>query len=119
MASVKYPLILINFKAYSQASGRKAVELAKVAEKVSKETGITIAVAPQLTDLAVVASQVDIPVFAQHVDPVEPGRRTGHVPPELVKAAGGIGTLLNHAEKRMDYIEIKIAIEAVKILEGK
>ncbi|MCC6066131.1 MAG: triose-phosphate isomerase, partial [Thermofilum sp.] len=76
---IKYPLILINFKAYREASGRRGLELAKVAEKVSKETGVTIGVAPQLTDLAFVAAQVDIPVFSQHVDDVPPGSYTGHV----------------------------------------
>jgi len=110
MASISYPLILINFKAYSQSSGRKAVELAKVAEKVSKDAGITIAVAPQLTDLAIVASEVDIPVFAQHVDAVDPGSRTGHVTLEAVKDAGAIGTMLNHSERRVraDHVDFVV-----------
>jgi len=110
MKDIKPPLILVNFKAYPEAMGEKAVEKAKVAEEVSREEGVCIIVAPPLVDLALVASQVSIPVFSQHVDPVEPGRRTGHIPPEAVAAAGAVGTLLNHAEKRMDYMEIRIAI---------
>ena len=104
---IEFPLILINFKAYSESSGRKAVQLAKVAEKVSKETGVTIAVAPQLTDLAVVAAEVEIPVFAQHVDPVKPGSHTGHVTLEAVRDAGAVGTMLNHSERRVrtDHID--------------
>ncbi len=101
MVEIVYPLILVNFKSYAQASGRRAVELAKVAERVWKETGVTIAVAPQLTDLGVVAQAVEIPVFAQHVDNVLPGAHTGHVTLEAVKDAGAIGTMLNHSERRL------------------
>ena len=116
MASIKYPLILINFKAYSQSSGKKAVELAKVAEKVSKDTGITIAVAPQLTDLALVASQVEIPVFSQHVDAVDPGSRTGHVTLEAVRDAGAIGTMLNHSERRVRADEVDVVVKKAEKL---
>jgi len=113
---LEYPLILINFKAYSESSGKKAVELAKVAEKVSEETGITIAVAPQLTDLALVASQVNIPVFSQHVDPYDPGSRTGHVTLEAVRDSGAIGTMVNHSERRIRADEIDIIIKKAKKL---
>jgi len=101
MAKIEFPLILINYKTYSQAIGKKAVELAKVAEVVYKETGITVAVAPQFTDLALVAEAVEIPVFAQHIDPIRPGAHTGHILPEAVKEAGATGTLLNHSEHRL------------------
>ncbi len=111
MEEIKFPLILINFKTYSQAVGQKAVELSKVAESVSKETGITIAVAPQFTDLYRVAQEVEIPVFAQHVDPISPGAHTGHILPEAVKEAGAVGTLLNHSERRL---RLDIIDEAIK-----
>ncbi len=101
MAEIKYPIILINFKTYIQATGKKAIELAKVAEKVCKETGVTIGVAPQHIDLAKVAEAVEIPVFAQHIDPIKPGAHTGHILPEAVKEAGAIGTILNHSECRL------------------
>jgi len=99
------PLILVNFKVFPEAIGKRAIEKAKVAEEVSEEFGVCIIVAPSLVDIAPVAETVSIPVFAQHVDPVEPGARTGHVPPELVKEAGATGAMLNHAEKRMSFLE--------------
>jgi len=111
LTEIKYPLLMINFKAYSQSSGRKAVELAKVAEAVSKETGVTIVVAPQLTDIAIVAQEVEIPVFAQHADPVQPGAHTGHVTLEAIKDAGATGTILNHSERRL---RLDIIDEAIK-----
>jgi triosephosphate isomerase len=45
-AEIQTPLILVNFKTYSEATGKKAVELAKKAEKVSLETKVSIGVAP-------------------------------------------------------------------------
>jgi len=111
MRDLRPPLILVNFKTYPEAMGQRALEKARIAERVSEREDICIIVAPSLVDMALVAREVSIPVFAQHVDPVTPGRRTGHVPPEFVKAAGAVGTLLNHAEKRLDYIDIKLAID--------
>ena len=111
MRDLRPPLILVNFKTYPEAMGQRALEKARIAERVSEREDICIIVAPSLVDMALVAREVSIPVFAQHVDPVTPGRRTGHVPPEFVRAAGAVGTLLNHAEKRLDYIDIKLAID--------
>ncbi|HDI31546.1 MAG TPA: triose-phosphate isomerase [Thermofilum sp.] len=113
---VEYPLILINFKAYAESSGKRAIELAKVAEEVSRNTGVTIAVAPQLTDLALVASQVEIPVFSQHVDSYDPGSRTGHVTLEAVKDAGATGTMVNHSERRVRADEIDVIVKKAKKL---
>ncbi|RLF21798.1 MAG: triose-phosphate isomerase [Thermoprotei archaeon] len=114
MVELSFPLILVNYKTYIQATGEKAVELARVAEKVSKETGVCIAVAPQFTDLAKVAEAVEIPVFAQHIDPIKPGAHTGHILPEAVKEAGAIGTLLNHSECRLRLDVIHDAIARAK-----
>ncbi|RLI11075.1 triose-phosphate isomerase [Candidatus Bathyarchaeota archaeon] len=105
MCEITRPLILVNFKVFPEAIGRRAVEKAREAEEVSQEYGICVIVAPSLVDIAPVAQEVSIPVFAQHVDPVEPGPRTGHIPPQLVKEAGAVGTMLNHAEKRMSFLE--------------
>ncbi|RLE65351.1 MAG: triose-phosphate isomerase [Thermoprotei archaeon] len=113
---IKYPIILINFKAYRESSGKKAVELAKIAEKVWKETGVTIGVAPQLTDLGVVAREVEIPVFAQHADAVEPGSATGHVTLEAIKDAGAIGTMLNHSERRIRADQVDFLVKKARKL---
>ena len=57
------PMIIVNFKTYLESTGKRAVELAKQAERAAKETGANIIVVPQLADLAKVAEAVDIPVF--------------------------------------------------------
>ena len=104
------PIIAINFKTYAQATGERALKVAKAAEEVYKETGVTIVVAPQLADLYRIAQEVEIPIFAQHIDPIKPGSHTGHVLPEAVKEAGAVGTLLNHSENRMILADLEVAI---------
>ncbi|MFZ8855112.1 MAG: triose-phosphate isomerase [Thermofilaceae archaeon] len=113
---IEFPLVLINFKAYVEASGRRGLQLAQVAQKVSRETGITIAVAPQLTDLAFIASQVEIPVFSQHVDDVSPGSHTGHVTLEAVRDAGAVGTMVNHSEKRVRADQVDVIVKRARQL---
>ena len=54
----------MNFKTYIEATGKKGVELAKIADQVSRDSGVTIAVAPQFTDLKTVTEAVEIPVFS-------------------------------------------------------
>ena len=110
MVKLREPIIAINFKTYIEATGKRALAIAKAAEKVWKETGITIVVAPQFTDLKTVADSVEIPVFAQHLDPIKPGSHTGHVLPEAVKEAGAVGTLLNHSERRMILADLEASI---------
>jgi len=107
---VSTPIILVNFKTYSEATGRNALKLAKTAQKISRETGVCVGVAPQYADIASIAQAVSIPVFAQHVDPVTHGNFTGHVLPESVKEAGAVGTLINHSERRLRLADIDVVI---------
>jgi triosephosphate isomerase len=94
-------VVIVNFKTYPEATGRRALELSKNLNDVGKETGVLLGVAPQATDISLVCSEVEIPVFAQHVDPQPQGAYTGHVTPEAVRESGGKGTLLNHSENRL------------------
>ena len=87
MSKVETPLVLVNFKTYAEGTGRKAIALAESAEKVSTATGICFAVAPQPTDLSMVVNSVNIPVFAQHIDPIMPGSHTGHILPDEIPEA--------------------------------
>jgi len=108
------PMIIVNFKTYLEATGEKAVELAKKAEKVSLETKISIGVAPQSTDIATVAKTAKIPVFAQHIDPIQPGSHTGYVLAEAVKETGAIGTLINHSERQLKLSDIDAIIKITR-----
>ncbi len=103
--------MIVNFKTYLEAAGRRAVELAKQAEKVSKETGAYIVVAPQCADICRVAEAVEIPVFAQHIDPINPGSHTGQILADAVKEAGAVGTLINHSERQMKLADIDAVVK--------
>jgi len=111
---VETPLILVNFKTYLEGTGANALRMAKIAEKVSSETGVSIAVAPQAADIRMIAEQVEIPVYAQHVDAADAGAYTGHVLAEAVKEAGAAGTLINHSERRLKLSEIDDVVRKVR-----
>ncbi len=96
------PIFITNFKTYQQGTSANAVELAKIHEKVANATGKSIAIAVSASDIYRVSQEVSIPVFAQHIDPVDYGSFTGHILPQNVKSSGAIGTLLNHSERRLD-----------------
>jgi len=111
MTDLSEPFLLINFKTYIEATGKRAVELSRKIETVGRDTGVKVGVAPQFCDIEQVATHVGIPVFAQHIDPVVPGAYTGHVLAESVKAAGASGTLINHSERSLRLVDIEKSVE--------
>jgi triosephosphate isomerase len=113
---MKTPVIVINFKNYKEATGANALKLAKIANEVSKESGASIAVAPQLADAQKIADAVDIPVLAQHVDNIDEGSHTGWVLPESLKEIGLVGSLINHSEHRLRLDVIDDTIQKLKKL---
>ncbi len=112
---MKTPLLIVNFKAYREALGKEALRLARLCEKLAWDTGKTIAIAPSPGDLGVITAQVKVPVFAQHCDNLPAGSFTGWLPPEAVKAAGATGTLLNHAEKRLELSDLEALIRKCEV----
>lgn len=114
MSKISYPLLLVNFKTYPQGTGKKALELAKICEKVMKKTDVCIAVALQATDIRMVSAKVDIPVFSQHIDPITPGSNTGHILVGAIKEAGAIGTLINHSERKIKLASIDKILQLTK-----
>ncbi|MCD6109602.1 triose-phosphate isomerase [bacterium] len=111
---MQLPTVIVNFKTYESATGDNALELAKVHDKVARETGISFAICVQATDLYRITQEVSIPVFAQHVDPITYGSHTGSILPEVVKQAGAYGTLLNHAEHQLEFDVIASSIARAK-----
>ena len=111
---LKYPLIALNFKTYLEAIGENSLKLARIAEEVSKEYDIGVMVAPPLLDLGRVVKEVEIPVFAQHVDPYKPGSHTGSIIAEDVKAVGAAGSIVNHSERRLRLADIGMILERLR-----
>lgn len=114
---LKTPVIVLNVKTYAEATGSKALEIAEIMDKISKETGASMAISVQATDLTMCAEKVSIPVFAEHIDPIKPGSHTGWTLPEAVKAAGAVGTLINHSEHRLKLADIDVCIARAKELD--
>jgi len=108
------PFLLVNFKTYLEATGKRAVDLSKKIEAVGRNSGVKVGVAPQFCDIERVAAGVDIPVFAQHIDSVTPGANTGHVLAESVKAAGADGTLVNHSERPLQLLDIDKSVQLAR-----
>jgi triosephosphate isomerase len=106
---IKPPFFEIGPKAYIW--GKEALDLARAIDSASLRYDVRIIYTPQYTDIPVIAAAVtEALVFAQHMDPVSPGRGIGAVLPEAIKAAGARGVLLNHAEKKMTLHDICLAV---------
>ena len=113
---MKIPAVIINFKTYKESTGEKAVDLAKICEKVAKETGKNVVAAVQAADIYRVSQNVSIPVFSQHADEFEQGQNTGMITLESVKEAGAAGTLINHSEHRIGKDKIGKIVEKARKL---
>ena len=108
-ARLQAPVFEIGLKGY--AYGAEAVRLARAADLLSEELGISVIFDPQAVDIAAVARETrHLLVFAQHMDALAVGRGVGGVLPEAIREAGAVGTLLNHSERRMTLTDINRAI---------
>ena len=85
------PLILINFKSYREGAGNNAGQIGSAAEIVMQESGVTIGVAPQFTELHPFCKQAF-----------------------TVRAAGCTGSLINHSERRLSIADIEATVAAAK-----
>ncbi len=117
MYRIKLPVIILNLKTYLQSTGDRAVKLAKQCEETAEKTGVEVAVAPQFTDISAVAKAVSIPVLAQHIDPYEAGKYTGHILAEAVRDCGAVGTLLNHSERTLPLDRVEACIKRAEKAE--
>jgi triosephosphate isomerase (TIM) len=104
----------INLKTFEQGTGKKAILLAKLAEKISINSGIKIIIVAQSSDLRLLTENTLIEIFAQHIDSIIFGSNTGKILPEAVKQTGAKGTILNHAENKVSDKEIQNSIIRAK-----
>ncbi len=104
------PMLIVNLKTYQDGSGDNALDLAYLCEKVAKQEDMNVAVAVQNADLHRIAQKVDIPVFAQHIDPAEYGSHTGQDIAETLKYNGADGVLINHSEDQVSLETIDNAV---------
>jgi len=107
---LKTPVIVLNVKTYAEATGNESLDIAEIMEKISQETDTSMAICVQATDITLCSEKVNIPVFAEHIDPIKPGSHTGWTLPEAIKTAGAVGTLINHSEHRLILADIDSCI---------
>ena len=105
------PLIVVNFKTYATAMGQKAVELAQAMERASNEHVRMVAVVSAFDLHAVKRAAPTLEVWSQHLDPVGQGSFTGWLQPENAIERGAQGTIINHAEHKVDLNHVKVLME--------
>ncbi|NPA05586.1 MAG: triose-phosphate isomerase [Crenarchaeota archaeon] len=113
MALNMVPVVAVNYKAYPTAFGEKGLAIAMSADKVAREYSgsVKVIIAVPATELSRIAEVVeDAIVYAEHVDPIEPGAHTGFIPMEALKALDVRGTLVNHSEHQLKLSEIDFII---------
>lgn len=107
-------MIWLSLKTYKEATGNNAIKLLRIAKKVMEETGVRIIPCVQPTDLYRVIQELDIEVWAQHVDPIDPERNFGWISPYSIKEAGATGTVINHAEHPLNEEQIEKTLNKSK-----
>lgn len=110
-------MIFVNFKTYERGTGVNAINLVRVLESVSRDSGVKIIPVVQTADVREVVSVSKLPVWSQNIDPVEFGAHTGSTLAEAVSEDGAEGTFLNHSEHKFkSFEELKRAhVRAIEV----
>ena len=101
------PLIVVNFKTYETAMGAKAVELAKAMERASNSNVRMVAVVSAFDLHSVQQAAPTLEIWSQHLDPVGKGSFTGWLQPDNAIERGAKGTIINHAEHKVNIEHVK------------
>jgi len=105
------PLVVVNFKTYATASAEAAEGLLSAMEGVA-DGPATVVAAVSAFDLAMLAHRSNgVHVWSQHLDPVGLGGFTGWLEPQTAIARGATGSLINHAEHKVDLDHVKNLLE--------
>ncbi|MFH1602107.1 MAG: triose-phosphate isomerase [Candidatus Shapirobacteria bacterium] len=107
-------MIWVNYKIYKETFGKKALDLAKICDRVSKETKIKIIPVVSAFDLTRVKKVYSGEVWVQHVDCYFEGRYTGWISPLQAIALEASGSLLNHSEHKLPAGKIRQTLAHIK-----
>ncbi len=92
--------------------GETLVEMAKGLDKLAEKYDMDIVLDIPDTEIYNVVKNVKrVHVYSQHMDSIPVRRGMGRTLPEAVKAAGAVGVMLNHAERKLTIEEIEAAIK--------
>jgi len=104
-------ILFLALKTYKQSTGDQVIKLLSSVKKIIAKTNVPIIAVAQATDIYRIRKELDIEVWAQHVDPIDPGKNTGWISPYSVKEAGATGVLINHSEHK---VKEEVIIETIK-----
>jgi triosephosphate isomerase (TIM) len=108
-------MIVVNFKTYPEVTlENNAVKLAQICQEVFQQYQVPIVLCVQATDIYKITQTVSLPIFAQHIDPIVPGKNTGFISAKAIKENGAVGVMINHSEHRIGLPNIQKTIEIAK-----
>jgi len=107
-------MIILSLKTYKEATGDNAISLLSCVKKVSEEFGVKIIPVAQPTDIYRIKKELGIEVWAQCMDPIEPGKHMGWLSPYSLKEAGATGVIINHSEHKISEENIIKTLEKAK-----
>ena len=104
-------MIFLALKTYKETTSNEGIKKLSSVKKVSEEFNVPIIAVAQATEIYRIKKELDIEVWAQHIDPIDPGRNTGWISPFSVKEAGATGVLINHSEHKL---KEEVILETIK-----
>lgn len=108
-------MLVVNCKNYIEMTGDRLDGLIRDAAESARRYGIDIAVAPPHHLLGRFGDS-PVTVLAQHVDTAGLGSTTGFVVPEMLKAAGMSGSIINHSEHRIGADDVSRVVSRLRDL---
>lgn len=107
-------MIFLALKTYKQTTGDQAIKILSSVNKIISETGVRIVACAQAADIYRIKKDLGIEVWAQHVDPIDPGKNTGFISPYSVSQAGATGVLINHSEHKINKEQVIKTVQKAK-----
>jgi triosephosphate isomerase len=107
-------MIILSLKTYKESTGEAAIKLLSCVKRVSEQTGVKIVPAVQPTDIYRIKKELGIEVWAQHMDPIEPGKNMGWLSPYALKESGASGIVINHSEHKIPDDMVKKTLDKAK-----
>jgi len=98
--------LIVNFKNYTEVMGYGSIRLALAIKRVADAVDVEAIAAPPTPMISLVVSKTKVEVYSQSVGSKTGDKTTGAILPEAVKAAGAVGTILNHSESRRTPVEL-------------
>ena len=107
---IKQPFFEYGPKCYMY--GETLLKIAKGLDELAKKYDVDVVLDVPDTEIFNIARNVErVHVYSQHMDSLPIGKGMGKSLPEALKAAGAVGVMLNHAERKLTLKEIELAIK--------